>query len=194
MVERDFYLNIAKRYGHCASWAIWANEGVKPKSNIGDLTIFDIKLNPNILEKLNPNLIMVGLNISRKIEFTFGNFHDSRPQSQDYKIRYAFRNTRFYGAYMTDIIKDFKNIISGSVKSYLNSNKEFEEQNIKLFKQELVDIKACNPILIAFGNHTFEILNKSFKNEFQIIKVPHYSMFISKENYKRKIGRIILNV
>jgi hypothetical protein len=52
---------------------------------------------------------MVALNFSRTIENkAFVNFHDKRPQSQDYKIRYAFRNTEFYGAYMTDIIKGFE--------------------------------------------------------------------------------------
>ena len=123
---------MTKKYGHYASWAIWADTGLKPKSNVGDLSIFDMELNSNIIERLRPDIIMVGLNISRPIEFTFGNFHDRRSQSQDYKIRYAFKGTKFYGAYMTDIIKDFEQVISGNVISYLKSNPDFENLNILL--------------------------------------------------------------
>ena len=112
MIDKKVYKNVADKYGHYASWAVWSPEGQKPKSNVGDLTIFDADLNSTVLEKLNPDKVMVGLNISRPIEYTFGNFHDSRPQSQDYKIRFAFKDTDFYGAYMTDIIKDFQNVVS----------------------------------------------------------------------------------
>ena len=55
---------------------------------------------------------MVGLNFSRAIESVpFINFHDKRPQGQDYKIRYAFKNTQFQGAYMTDIIKNYEELL-----------------------------------------------------------------------------------
>lgn len=80
-----------------------------PKSNCGEMSIFDLSQNPKFLETVNPNVIMVGSNFSRTIEKkAFINFHDKRPQGQDYKIRYALRDTDFYGAYMTDIIKDFE--------------------------------------------------------------------------------------
>src|SRR5450432_2954531 len=152
MIENDLFNEISVRYGHCSSWAVWAEEGNKPKSNVGELSVFDFENNPKILDIANPDVIMVGLNISRPVEFTFGNFHDKRYQSQDYKIRYAFRDTKFWGAYMTDIVKDFEQLISGNVASYLKVNSNFELQNIELFKRELMDIKAKNPLIIAFGN------------------------------------------
>ena len=34
---------IKKKYGHYASWALWTNEGERPKDNISDLSIFDIE-------------------------------------------------------------------------------------------------------------------------------------------------------
>ncbi|MBM4165662.1 MAG: hypothetical protein FJ218_01870 [Ignavibacteria bacterium] len=191
MIQRSHYLEIANKCGHFASWAIWANEGKTPKSNIGDLKIFDLDLNPNILVQINPNIIMVGLNISRKIENTFGNFHDSKPQSQDYKIRYAFKNTGLYGAYMTDIIKDFEQIISGTVHSFLKLNRDFEEHNVAIFEQELLDLNPTNPILIAFGSISYNILLRNFKTKYQIIKIPHYSMRIGKENYRSEVEKII---
>lgn len=192
MIEKEHYLEIAKKYGDFASWAIWADEGEKPKSNIGDIRILDLDYNPNILRQLNPDVIMVGLNFSRKFEKErFVNFHDKRPQAQDYKIRYAFKNTKYYGAYMTDIIKDFEEVISGEVVSYLKMNRGFEEQNAVFFKQELIDLKTNNPLIIAFGNHTYNLLDKHFKNKYRIIKVLHYSMHISKEDYKKEIERLM---
>jgi len=89
------------------------------------MSIFDLDSNPNLLKILNPNIIIVGLNFSRTIiKDEFVNFHDKRPQGQDYKIRYAFKNTPFYGAFMTDIIKDFEEKISGNVLTYLKQNIE----------------------------------------------------------------------
>lgn len=189
-MDEKHYLEIVNKYGDFASWAIWADVGSKPKSNVGDLTIFDPIKNRGLLGQLKPNVVMVGLNISRRIKLTFGNFHDSRPQSQDYKIRYAFRDTKFYGAYMTDLIKDFEQKISGTVLKYLRSNKDFEEQNILLFEQELADLKSSDPLIIAFGNDSFNILNRHFRERFKIVKVPHYSMHISKEEYRMEIENI----
>ncbi|MCX6164113.1 MAG: hypothetical protein NTU73_04515 [Ignavibacteriae bacterium] len=192
MITREHYLEIANKYGEFASWAVWADQGKTPKSNIGDISIFDLDNNPNLLNQLNPNVIMVGLNFSRKIEKEiFVNFHDKRQQGQDYKIRYAFKNTKFYGAYMTDIIKDFEEKISGKVTTYLKANKTFEIQNIKLFEQELFDMRSMNPLIIAFGNQSHNILNKYFRDKYKIIKVPHYSNYISKEDYKVQVERIL---
>ena len=193
MITKEHYLEIAKKYGGFASWAIWADAGINPKSNMGDISIFDIDKNPNILNQISPDVIMVGLNISRESnDGDFVNFHDSKPQGQDYKIRFAFHNTPFYGAYMTDIIKDFEEKISGKVVSYLKSNNEFELYNIELFQQEISDLKTKNPVIIAFGNEVFNILNKHFKDKYRIIKVPHYSNYISQENYRKEIQKILL--
>jgi len=193
MLYKDQYLKIAKKYGHYASWALWSDAGEKPKSNIGDISMFDISKNPNILEQLNPNIIMCGLNISRKIEYTFGNFHDGRPQAQDYKIRYAFKNSKYNGAYMTDIIKDFEHVVSGTVITYLKNNSAFVKQNLAIFEQELMDLKSVNPLVIAFGNHAFNILEKHFKKKYHIVRLPHYSMHISKEDYKAIVNKLTEN-
>ena len=78
---------IKKKYGYYSSWAIWADGGEKPKDNVGDLSIFDINTNAELLQQLNPNVILVGLNISRgNIKAPLANFHDARPQAMDFKI------------------------------------------------------------------------------------------------------------
>jgi uracil-DNA glycosylase len=192
MISREHYNEIADKYGDFASWAVWIEAGEKPKSNIGDMSVFNLETNPNLLTLLNPNVVMVGLNFSRNIEQEkFVNFHDKRSQGQDYKIRHAFMNTEFYGAYMTDIIKDFTEKSSGNVVSYLRTNKEFELKNVILFQQEIIDLRSPNPLIIAFGNHVYTILNKYLKNKFRIVRVPHYSNYISQENYRIETQKIL---
>lgn len=194
MITEKLFKEIESKFGEFASWAVWSNEGIKPKSNIGDMSIFDLETNPQLLDILNPNVIMVGLNFSRTIERkAFINFHDKRPQGQDYKIRFAFRDTEFYGAYMTDIIKDFEEKVSGNVMLYLKANKDFEIKNVTLFEQELESLKCKDPLIIAFGNNSYTLVHKYFGQKFRIKKVMHYSQQISKENYRKLVWQTLLN-
>ncbi len=73
------------------------------------MDVFDLDKNLNLLKTLRTDVIMVALNFSRDTAFEkpFMNFDDANPHAQDFKIRYAFEGTPFYGAYMIDIIKDF---------------------------------------------------------------------------------------
>jgi hypothetical protein len=92
---------------------------------------------------------------------------------------------------MTDIIKDFEEKISGNVKAYLRGNKNFELENIELFRKEIVDLKFTDPFIIAFGNITYDILKKHFGDNFRIKKVMHYSQQISKEKYKESVWKTL---
>ncbi|NMD00357.1 MAG: hypothetical protein GYA62_11640 [Bacteroidales bacterium] len=76
---------------------------------------------------------------------------------------------------------------------YLKDNKDFELMNIRLFEQEIADLKCSDPLIIAFGNITFDILIKHIGNKYRIIKVMHYSQQISKENYKAIVWKTLLN-
>lgn len=187
-MDENKYLEIANKYGGCGSWAVWATVGLTPKSNVGDLSILDHKTNIELLEQVNPNVVMVGLNISRGVDNTFANFHDGSSRSQDYKIRYAFKGTPYYGAYMTDIIKYLSCKDSGEVMRHLKLNPSVERQNVSRFETELDDIGAENPQIIAFGNHAFSILDKYLCDRFRIVKVTHYSHQISKENYRSEVA------
>ena len=127
------YELIKNKYGKCSSWAIWKKRvlGGKEKDGMDNITFFN-----TIYELvLNPNIILVGLNISGSIENEFSNFHPISKTAHDYKIRYALEDTVFWGSYMTDIIKDYEEMISGKVMSYLSKNKSFEEKNIELFEE-----------------------------------------------------------
>jgi hypothetical protein len=193
MLNYAKYREIKQIYGDVASWAIWTpwTPLQMPKANIGDISFFE-QPTTELLRVLNPNIILVGLNISKRIERPFGNFHPDYIHANDYKIRYAVQGTPIWGAYMTDIIKDFEHKVSGKVEKYLRSHPEFAHQNIIRFKQELPEIGAKNPLLIAFGNATYKILKANLNDEFNICKVSHYSHFpISKENLQTEFQIII---
>ena len=192
MISQNQFNFIKSKYQYWSSWAIWADQGDTPKSNVGDLSVLDPNTNPKLLPTLNPNIVLVALNISRgDITLPFGNFHDARSEATDYKIRYATNDTPLWGAYMTDIIKDFEEKISGKVKSYLRENRDFEKENVDFFMQELSDIGATNPTLIAFGNESYDILKRNLNNEFKIHKIPHYANYSSKEKYRMQIKEVM---
>jgi hypothetical protein len=192
MISHNQFNFIKSKYQYWSSWAIWADQGDTPKSNVGDLSVLDPNTNPKLLPTLNPNIALVALNISRgDITLPFGNFHDARSEATDYKIRYATNDTPLWGAYMTDIIKDFEEKISGKVKSYLRENRDFEKENVDFFVQELSDIGATNPTLIAFGNESYDILKRNLNNEFKIHKIPHYANYSSKEKYRVQIKEVM---
>ena len=191
MIDYATFMLIKRRYGHYASWAVWADGSNKPKEHVGDLSIFETTADGDLLKQLNPNAVLVGLNISRKIQFPLGNFHDARPASMDYKIRYALKRTILWGAYMTDIIKDFEQRASGNVMSYLRTKKTFEKDNLKIFQTELSDLGAVQPTLIAFGRDAFQILDRNLGSTHNILRVPHYSNYGSKETYREQIGAVI---
>ena len=187
MISKSKFELIEKKYGHFASWAVWAEEGNKPKDNIGDISFFNIKKTPQILDILNPNVILVALNISGPLKISLGNFHAPNSTAQDFKLRYALRNSPYWGGYMTDIIKDFEEKISKNVMSYLKENKQFERDNIQMFEEELFDLGSINPIIIALGGDSYTILNRNLKDKYNIFRISHYSHFISKENYRKEV-------
>ncbi|WP_127470956.1 DUF2972 domain-containing protein [Thiomicrorhabdus aquaedulcis] len=188
MITEQLYNNIAEKYGHVASWAVWAKAGNKPKSNISDMSIFDLKNNPSLLDNLKTDTVMVALNFSRVVNMPepFLNFHDSNPHGQDYKIRFALDDTDYLGAYMTDIIKDFPMLSSKDVLKHLKQNPHVIKEQINGFREELKFIQSNKPKIIAFGKDTFNILDQNLdKSEYsELIAITHYSHRISKENYQ----------
>ena len=189
MIDHAKFKEIKAKYGHYASWAVWADVGEKPKDNIGDLTIFENVEKDGLLTQLKPEVVLVGLNISRgAVPFPLGNFHDGRPQSQDYKIRYALKGTSLWGAYITDIIKDFDEKASGKVMAYLRHDSGFERDNVNIFRQELIDLGARQPKIIAFGGNVFKVLARNFGGQYEVLRIPHYSKYISQEDYREEVG------
>lgn len=189
MLEAKRFESIKRVHGGYASWAVWADASGKPKSNVGDLTIFDIDSNPSLMRILNKDVVMVGLNISRSFSEPFRNFHDSYPRANDFKIRYAFQGTAFYGAYMTDIIKGLQIVDSNVVLKHLKANPALIEQNAHKFREELRDLDSKAPTILVFGAAAYKIVAEHIHSgEYsKLIKLRHYSDQISKEKYRETV-------
>jgi len=164
-MDIDRYKIVRQKHGLHSSWAIWAEETDTPKSNMKDVSFFD---DEDIVKKLNPNNVLVGLNISGYLPKSFENFHGKGGGA--FKIRYATKYTPLWGAYLTDIIKNYPEMESGNVMKYLRSNKYFVKKNIESFEEEIKDIGAVNPTLYAFGNDTFSILDEYLGDKFYIFQ------------------------
>jgi hypothetical protein len=187
MIPVETFVEVRERFGHFASWAVWAKEGPNPKYGIDDLSILDPAQNPHLLETLHVNAIFLGLNISRRIERPLGNFHDPRPMATDFKIRFVLKETEYWGAYMTDIIKDFEEKASGKMMRYLRANQRFEKENAQKLREEIALLGVSDPLLVAFGKDAAAIANRNLGGEFRIRCIPHYACYVSKENYRQQV-------
>ena len=193
MMDIEKFEFIKKKYGHCASWAVWKEQGETAMSNMGDLNILDPQQNPNLLSQLKPDIVFVGLNTSRDISDTspFSNFHPNYPYARDYNTRFALKDTELWGGYMTDIIKDYPELHGQKVMSFLRDNPDVERKNIETFREELKDLGTENRTIIAFGNDVFSILSRNLKNEFNIFKVTHYSARLNQQGLRDAIKSLI---
>jgi hypothetical protein len=191
MISKELFERIKTKYGDVASWAVWEKAGEKPKSNMGKMDVFDLQKNPSLLSTLKNNVVMIGLNFSRPLIPTvpFKNFHDSSPHANDFKIRYALGDTQFYGAYMTDIIKNTEIKSAHDVRKHLKENPKIVRENIVKFREELSDLEPQKPILFAFGVDAYNILYSNLRSDeyFKLIRLTHYSHQISKEDYKQEV-------
>jgi hypothetical protein len=187
VISQNQYELFREKHGKYASWAVWVKGTDKPKSNIGDMAIFDDKL---VLPLLRANVLMVGLNLSRfTISEPFRNFHDPSPSAQDYKIRFAFKDTEYYGAYMTDIIKGVVEVDSKNIPKHLKENPGVLAESLEIFREELQDLGAISPLILAFGRIAFDLVKENLPSaEYgKLIRLTHYSHQISKEKYRETV-------
>ncbi len=197
MVDKRTYELLKNEFGQYSSWAIWAVETPGcPASNTGDISMFGSSL---IHKELHTDYIFFGLNSAAHEKLNnepWGAFHSNDTKRQrDYKIRYALQNTQYWGSYITDVIKGYPETDSLKIVRQFRNNKDLKNKALKDLKKEL-KIIGGEPIAIAFGNYAFELLSEfrvSLPSLKDIIKVPHYSTWCSKENYKASLNEILLS-
>jgi hypothetical protein len=189
MVDRETFDRIKEKHGLHASWAVWSEPDGRPKSNMGDLTVLDPDRNPALLGMLRSDVVMVGLNLSRDRPAPFGNFHDARAEGQDYKIRFAFTGTPFYGAYMTDIIKGLVMLKAGDLMRFLAANQHVVAESVECLLEEFDDLKSESPTVIAFGGSAHLLAAKHLPaNRYsRLVRVTHYSDYISQTAYRERV-------
>jgi hypothetical protein len=189
MVDRETFDRIKEKHGPYASWAVWSEPDGRPKSNMGDLTVLDPDRNPALLGMLRSDAVMVGLNLSRYQPVPFGNFHDAKAEGQDYKIRFAFTGTSFYGAYMTDIIKGVVMLKSGDLMRYLAAHPDVVAESVERLLEEFDDLKSEPPAVIAFGGSAYLLAARHLPaNRYsRLVRVTHYAHYISPAAYRERV-------
>jgi hypothetical protein len=173
MIEANTYEQMKQFSKTGGSWTIWEmpQDGENPRARVGDMSVFK---HPDILAKLNRNYVFVGINQAghdTSMDELWWNFHskDNRRQ-QDYKLRYALHGTKYWGAYMTDAIKNVVERVAANVRL----TAEEEIKNADLLKHEL-DALGGHPVLIGMGGKAYRFLNRYFGKKYHVVKIYHYS-------------------
>ncbi len=194
--------DLGSKYGNVASWAVWAGQKdpSRAKSGVDDLSIFDLNEANPILKLLHCKYVLVGLNVSRDVvRPTFSNFHSGYRYAQDYKLRLALNDTPMSGAWMTDIIKGaeadnikgYAELKASKLMRYLKENPKYEREQANLFRQELKDIGAEQPVLVAFGSDTEKVLRRNFENDgYRIAKLTHYSHAVRDDDLQDQVRKL----
>lgn len=201
MIDIKRYNKLKEEYGHVSSWTVWGKPTSGITSNIPDMTVFEDK---NICNKLNDKYVFVGLNGSSTHgnlgDKAWQNFHSNYKHQRDYKLRYALTDTKFWGSYITDIIKVFngdreesKEVNSKKFISKLRNHPEVVNENIEIFKIELSILSDKKPTLIAIGNDSYDLLKKHL-NEYNIYKIKHYSNWGGAEDYKNDVCSVLKEI
>ncbi len=94
---------------------------------------------------------------------------------------------------MTDVIKFLEEVDSRKVMQYLKERPEIIEKNLRTFREEMQDLKATAPLILAFGKDAHKLLceNLDKKEYHKLIKLTHYSHQIGKEAYKEAVFKEI---
>jgi hypothetical protein len=199
MLPEEIFLKMKQKYGDVGSWAIWKDAEATPKSNMDAGGLFDLKTNPKFLDELHANSVLVGLNFSRTAHGSsesFTNFHDPRSSSQDYKLRFALKDTPLWGSYMTDVFKHEVEVDSNEILKRISSNEIDIKSHLIFLEQEISDLESTSkPVIYAFGGSTYKFLESNLpKNIYsKLIKLTHYAHYISKEKYRESIKDALID-
>ena len=198
MISKENYETMKEKYGFVSSWTIWTPAGATPTSNTHDMSWVNDK---DLLKKINTGFVFVGYNWSSthgdqheggRIDWV--NFHSGYRNQRDFKLRYALQGTRYWGSYITDIIKLYEEVDSNKVAKYLEKHPEVITANIESFKEE-ISYLGEKPILVALGEKAFELLRDYLGNEYTVVYLTHYSFSgYNKEDYREVVLKTLDNL
>lgn len=197
MLDKKTYKLMKKKYGGVGSWAVWCPQTDKnaPKSNMGNMDW--TKDEGGLCSILNPEFVFVGLNLSDShgkysdANTPWVNFHSGYPHGNSFKLRFALKDTSFWGAYMTDLIKGVKETDSKKVVSKLKKDSALLERNMKEFEREISHLGG-KPVLVALGKAVGKFLKPlELEGKYVVKDLPHYSSRINKEQYRAEVLKTI---
>jgi hypothetical protein len=187
MITKSVFEKIKRNHGRYASWAVWGAIGATPKSGMEDLSVFETDA---VLSILKPNVVILALNVSKSITLLppFSNFH-AAGSAHDYKTRYAFTGSAYYGAYMTDIIKVLEEMDASKAMKHLAAHPELLVESLRIFRDEMKDLGNSQPVILAFGHQAYRLAVQHLRPQeySRLVRLPHYSCWISQEDYKELV-------
>jgi len=188
---------------HGSSWALWDESG----------KIEPIIKTEEISSLIKPNIIFLGLNASILVQDAWAGFHQECRVKDSFKTQKVKRLADllqenefkvFYGAYMTDIIKDQYAHDSDVVSKKFTEDESSIKRNLDLFNRELdflAKISNSNKFtVICMGNNVCEIIelavNKGFLNQDTVAlhKITHYAWRAPIEAYKERVRGELRNI
>ncbi|GAA5100180.1 hypothetical protein [Wohlfahrtiimonas larvae] len=190
-----------KNYGQYASWALY--DVSDEQINNGKIEKKDVGFEPfknNFKEKINFNGIFLALNCAaRDIQVDdWSIFHDIRSMSQDYKIPYMIKNTKYEGSYMTDLFKGIHMTESDKFNEAIKKpeNQSIYASSIASFQEEYDLIKP--EAIICFGGDVEKYLKRMIKKgelkvdkEVNIIRLTHYAHYMSIDGFKEQRNKLL---
>jgi 5-methylcytosine-specific restriction protein A len=72
-----------------------------------------------------------------------------------------------------------------------DEGKEFEKENIENFREEINDLGVDSPTIISYGDNSYNVLSRNFKNEYKVSKISSYAEWISDEEHREKVSKVI---
>lgn len=190
MIDKCVYDALRDKFAMTSSWAVWSepeNGNWKSKSSIANLGC--LMESSELLKELNGDYIFVGLNPARHNVIDtgepWGAFHSGdTKRAQDYKLRYALRGTKYWGAFMTDI---YSGIIETNAKNAIDkTTPQMTSDSI----EDLLEIRnflGGKSIIVAMGNKAYKILSKHLPTEVHLKKIQHYSSYVNIDKYREQI-------
>lgn len=156
-----------------------------------------------LANKINTDAMFYGLNVAaRNIKTDSGdwaNFHDTRDKSKDLGILFDLYNTKFRGAYMSDVFKylpetESKNVkVSQLVKDMQADGDNDAKKSLRLLQKEIDIIKP--KIIVLYGAPSQDAFDKMIKANLltlpegvKIVGRHHYSMG---ERYDEKATKLV---
>lgn len=161
---------ISKGHG---SFGIWRDGNTK------DPTV--IKENP---QYLHGRVIFIGYNASGAIP-PFKNFHSSHRGGRDGWLAESIgRHPHLRGAYMTDFFKGDYSVRENGV----DTSAEVVQRNLDILQKEIALFSEDNPILVAFGDKTHNLLRQlGLTAEY----LPHYARRgLTREEFTRLVQEL----
>ena len=160
------------RLDEIASWAIWSSSN-----------LHDTKIIKNSIEELRPNIIFCGLNFSGKgiLDFenpnwtSWKNFHST--SKMDTRLYKVLNDSKYRGAYMTDIIKCVPTKSAKELKNKIECGKINMNAQVNIFKDEIKVLNNNNIEIYLMGRDT-ESYFKNYFYEFIKDKIKIYKYIL----------------